>query len=106
MSRRLGWQDANKNDVLNIYIFTPLLTTPADFKAPTGMLTKIMDVNNQIRFGAISLLKNQDGSQTLYRGGMVFLKNLDGDQLADHVYIAHFDRIRYQKEFKGFVDGQ
>lgn len=104
VEQKSGWADAKKNDVLHVYIFTPVLTTPTDFKLPTGMLTKLAEENDRVRFGGLALLKNKDGSHLVFRRATVFLKNMDGDQLADYVYIAHFDRLRYQKEFKGFLD--
>jgi hypothetical protein len=106
IEQKAGWADAKKNDVLQIVIYTQVLTTPADFKPPVGMLTKLAEANDQVRFGSLLLVKNKDGSHVMYYKAMVFLKNLDGDQLADHVYIAHGDRFFFQKEFKGFLDGQ
>lgn len=104
LEQKAGWADAKKNDVLNIYIYATVVTTPADFKPPTGMLTKIVEGNDRIRFGALGMFKGQDGSYTVFRKSMVFLKGLEGDQLADYVYVAHYDRLQFQKELKGFLD--
>ncbi|MBA4190351.1 MAG: hypothetical protein C0467_20380 [Planctomycetaceae bacterium] len=103
--KKAGWADGKKNDVLYLFIYTEVLSTPADFKAPAGMLTKIAELNDRIRFGSLGYSKNADGSYSMFRNATVFLKNLDEEQLADYVILTHLDKFVFQKEFRGFLDG-
>jgi hypothetical protein len=103
--KKASWKDNKKNDVLYAYIYTEVLSTPTDFKPPTGMLSKIAEWNDRIRFGSLGLSKSSDGSYTLFRNGTIFLKNLEGEQLEDMVFLTHNDKFLFAKEFRGFLDG-
>ena len=103
--KKASWKDNKKNDVFYAYIYTEVLSTPTDFKPPTGMLSKIAEWNDRIRFGSLGLSKNQDGSYSLFRNGTIFLKNLESEQLEDMVYLTHNDKFLFAKEFRGFLDG-
>lgn len=103
--KKAGWADNKKHDVLYLFIYSEVLSTPTDFKAPAGMLSKIAELNDRIRFGSLGYSKNADGSHSMFRNATVFLKNLDDEQLADYVILTHLDKFVFQKEFRGFVDG-
>ena len=97
-------KDRKGKDILFIYLYTEVLNTPTDFKPPVAMLSKLNDWNDKIVFGTISLAKNKDGSSVLLRNGTILLKNLDSEQLVDMISLAYFDKFRFQKEFRGFLD--
>jgi len=103
--KKAGWVDNKKHDVLYLFIYTEVLSTPTDFKAPAGMLNRIAELNDRIRFGSLGYSKNADGSYSLFRNATVFLKHLDDEQLADYVILTHLDKFMFQKEFRGFLDG-
>lgn len=102
--KKAPYTDSKKNDVLYLYIWSRVLTTGTDFKPPTGMLTKICEINDRIRFGSLGLAKNQDGSYSLFRNMNVMLKNLDEEELVTYLYMTHFEALAYLKEFKGYLD--
>ncbi len=102
--RKAAWKDNKGGEVLYVYVYTEVLTTAVDFKPPTGMLTKIAELNDRIIFGSLSLVKNQDKSSSVFRNGTLFLKSLDAEQLEDLIQITHGARFSYQKELLPFLE--
>lgn len=97
-------KDRAGNELLYVYIYTEVFNTATDFKPPTAMLTKINEVNDRILFGSLSLAKNKDNSHSMFRNCTGLLKNMEAEQLVDLISMAYFDKFRYQKDFRGFLE--
>lgn len=102
--RKAAWKDNKGGEVLYVYVYTEVLTTAIDFKPPTGMLTKIAEVNDRTIFGNLSLVTNPDKSSSVFRNGTLFLKNLDAEQLDDLIYLTHSAKFSARKELLPFLE--
>jgi hypothetical protein len=102
--RKARWKDNKGNDVLYAYIWCEVVSMPADFKAPNAMLMRLAELNDKVVFCSIGIGKNPDGGMSVYRNSSVFLRTADAEELSDLLAMAHFDRVAWRKEFRGFVE--
>lgn len=99
-------KDSKGNDMLSAFIWAEVLHTPANFKPPAAMLYKLAQANDGILFGSLGLVPHKDGTHSLYRNHRVLLKNCDGDELRAMVITVALGKLKYQKEFRGYLDSE
>jgi hypothetical protein len=102
--KKAGWKDSSDKEVLYVWVWTEVMRFPADFKPPSALLARLVELNDRCRFGNIGFSKSDEGNPTVYRNVSFFLKGVEAEQVADHVYMMHFERVGLKKQLKGFAE--
>ncbi len=102
--KKAPWKDTKEKDVLYVFVWCEILPLPEDFKPSTAMLTRVAEFNDICRFGSIGMGKNSQGGKSLFRNITFYVRGADPEELADFLYVAHFDRLNIKKELRGFME--
>jgi hypothetical protein len=89
-----------KPHMQTVEVFTQILEVPQGFKHPAGMLKKIAEINDRLRWGRVSVDPERGN---VYYSSSFWLRTADAQTLEGELYIAHFTRLDLRKELMPFV---
>jgi hypothetical protein len=101
--RQAGWKDSGGKPMRYVYIWSQVLSFPADFKPPVGMLMRIAELNDKWPMGSIGISKDAEG-MTVNRNFSAYLPELTAEQLTTFLYLCHNDRLFLRKDLGAFRD--